>query len=259
MAHTFPNSLFKCTAVWNLREEIVISALLIGRINEAWPLVEQISRQFPDSARASRLVAMHFEATKDFSKAEELYKKELDKNPVNNTVLRRLITIKEAQGDLVGAIQMIRGYLDIHLTDWWAWEHAASLYLRTGAYSQAIFCLEEVLLHQPGNVNMQLLLAETFYSAGGNANYETARGYFSGVIEMTGGENARALYGVCACAAQLASGSGKSKGSSSSSGGDGGKNELGGLAGEALRQQYAVKNSDKLPLVNAMLKGQGLM
>jgi tetratricopeptide (TPR) repeat protein len=197
---------------------------------------------------------MHFEATKDFPKAEELYKKELGKNPVNNVVLRRLITIKEAQGDLFGAIQMVRGYLDIHLTDYWAWEHAASLYLRTGAYTQAIFCLEEVLLYQPGNINVQLLLAETLYAAGGSANYETARGYFSGIIEMTGGENARALYGVCACAAQLAT---KSKGSSSS-GESGGKNELAGVAGEALRQQYAVKNSDKLSLVNAMLKAQGL-
>ncbi|KAG7671552.1 hypothetical protein Ndes2526B_g09286 [Nannochloris sp. 'desiccata'] len=240
--------------LWSLREDVTVAALLIGRINEAWTLVEQISRQFPDSARASRLMAMHFEATKDFSKAEELYKKELAKNPVNATVLRRLVTIKEAQGDLGGAIQMIRGYLDIHLTDCWAWEHAASLYLRTGAFTQAVFCLEEVLLHQPGNINVQLLLAETLYSAGGTANYETARGYFSGIIEMTGGENTRALYGVCACAAQLAPG-GKSKGSGRS----GGKNELGGLAGEALRQQYAVKNGDKLSLVDAMLKGEGLM
>ncbi|KAL4539073.1 hypothetical protein Ndes2526B_g02664 [Nannochloris sp. 'desiccata'] len=71
---------------------------------------------------------------------------------------------------------------------------------------------------------------------------------------MSGGENTRALYGVCACAAQLAPG-GKSKGSGRS----GGENELGGLAGEALRQQYAVKNSDKLSLVDAMLKGEGLM
>jgi tetratricopeptide (TPR) repeat protein len=197
---------------------------------------------------------MHFEATKDFPKAEELYKKELAKNPVNTTVLRRLVTLKEAQGDLVGAIQMIRGYLDIHLTDYWAWEHAASLYLRTGAFTQAIFCLEEVLLHQPGNIDVHLLLAETLYSAGGPANYETARGCFSGIIEMTGGENTRALYGVCACEAQLATG-GKSKGSGSS----GGKSELGGLAGEALRQHYAVRNSDKLPLVDAMLKGEGLM
>jgi len=197
---------------------------------------------------------MHFAATKDFSKAEELYKKEIAKNPVNTTVLRGLVSVKEAQGDLVGAIQVIRGYLDIHLTDYWGWEHAASLYLRTGAFTQAIFCLEEALLHQPANINVHLLMAETLYSAGGTANYESARGYFSGIIEMTGGENTRALYGVCACAAQLATG-GKSKGS----GKNDEKSELGGLAGEALRQQYAVKNSDKLPLVDAMLKGEGLM
>lgn len=222
-----------------------MAALQVGRVDEAWVLVDLVQRQFPDSARASRLVGMHLEATRDFARAEALYKKELARNPANALILRRLAAAKEGAGDVPGALAALRSYLETFATDAGAWEHAAGLYLRLAAYPQAAFCLEEVILQQPGNANAQLLLAETLYAAGGAANWEAARGYFAGVIEITGGENTRALVGAAACAAQLAR--------------RGGGSELGELAGEALRQQYALRCPGKLPLVEAMLKSQGLM
>lgn len=233
-------------AAWNLKEEVAVAALQLGKSKDAWPLIESILRQFPDSSRASRLLALHFECTKDFTKAEEIYKRELTQNPTNIAVLRRMVALKEGQGDVSGALAVLKEHLDVHCTDVIAWEHAASLYVRTGAYSQAIFCLEEVLLHQPGSANALLLMAEVQYAAG---NYEIARGYYSGIIEITNGEHARALYGACSCVAQL----GKKGGGGGEEGG------LGAAAAEALRQLYAVKNPDKLGMVDAMLKAQGLV
>ena len=225
-------------------------------MDEAWTLVDLVQRQFPDSARASRLLGMHFEATKEPSKAQYIYDGELQKDPTNAILLRRVAAIKEGNGDIPAAIQLMKPYLEIHSADWLAWEHAASLYLRVASYSHAIFCLEEVLMAQPGNMNVWLLLADALYSAGGTANWEAAKGYYSGVIEMTNGENARALYGACACTAQMAGGRQRGGGGGGSSGES---RELGTLAGETLRQQYAVRNADKLPLVTALLKKQGLM
>lgn len=77
----------------------------------------------------------------------------------------------------------------------------------------------------------------------------------AGVIEMTKGQNLRALYGVCACAAQLA-GARRSGGG----GGDAASEEaLPRLAADALQQQYALHCPAKLPLVRGMLKSQGLL
>lgn len=73
---------------------------------------------------------------------------------------------------------------------------------------------------------------------------------------MTRGRNMRALYGVCACAAQLA-GVRRGGGGGSSSGED--EAEVAKLAAESLQQQYAVHCPSKLPLVRAMLKAQGLL
>lgn len=90
----------------------------------------------------------------------------------------------------------------------------------------------------------------------------------TGVLEMTNGRELRALYGVCACAAQLGGG-GKERGGSGSgrSGGAAAETaedreaaaELGRLSAEALVQRYALLCPDKLPLVEGMLAAQGLL
>lgn len=76
----------------------------------------------------------------------------------------------------------------------------------------------------------------------------------AGVIEMTKGRSTRALYGACACTAQLA-GLRRSGGG----GGDEDGADVARLAAEALQQQYALHCPDKLPLVRGMLKAQGLL
>ena len=69
---------------------------------------------------------------------------------------------------------------------------------------------------------------------------------------MSEGRNLRALYGVCACAAQLAGVKGRESRGDDDAG-------LPKLAAEALLQRYAEDAPDKLPLVKAMLKAQGLL
>jgi hypothetical protein len=81
---------------------------------------------------------------------------------------------------------------------------------------------------------------------------------------MTRGQSMRALYGVCACAAQLAGVRRSERGGGGSASGGGGKGEegegeLAKLAADRLQQQYALHCPSKLPLVRAMLKSQGLL
>ena len=72
----------------------------------------------------------------------------------------------------------------------------------------------------------------------------------AGVLEMTRGVSMRALYGVSACAAQLSGLKGRDKADEGC---------LGGVAAQALLQQYAQRAPDSLPAVKAMLGGQGLL
>lgn len=207
---------------------------------------------------------MHLEAIKDYEKAEYVYSKALVKHPQNLTILHRVVALKLSRGDVSGALQELNEHLKVHMTDIAAWEQAASLYLQLGQVPQAIFCLEEVVMHQPGNLNALLLLADSLYSLGGEKNVLTAQKVYSGIIEVTNGNHVRALYGLCLCASQLSTASSSSSGLKKA-GKSAVKNPpsvLGTLAANALLQQYAaLKNSPrkKAPLVKAMLISQNLL
>ena len=48
-----------------------------------------------------------------------------------------------------------------------------------------------------------LQYADVLYTIGGAAHYRTAHSYYAAAIDLSEGESVRALYGLCATAAQL--------------------------------------------------------
>lgn len=58
-------------------------------------------------------------------------------------------------------------------------------------------------MHQPASAATHVQYADVLYTIGGTANYQTARTHYSAAIDITSGQNVRALYGLCAASAQL--------------------------------------------------------
>jgi len=86
--------------------------------------------------------------------------------------------------------------------------HAARLSCRAQAqmYAQAAACYEEVLLHAPASVAAYVQLADVLYTlgpGGGGGHLRAARSHYAAAVELSGGANARALYGLCAATAAL--------------------------------------------------------
>lgn len=149
------------------------------------------------------------------------------------------VAIERTKGNLGKAIDLLRSYVDTFMTDREAWEELADLYvqvdtphskttifgvenpwkilsfsaillgfihsvpLQAQMYSQAAFCYEELLLHTPQNVALYVQYADVLYTIGGSS-VRTAHQYYAAAIKLSGGENVRALYGVCCAAATLA-------------------------------------------------------
>jgi tetratricopeptide (TPR) repeat protein len=68
------------------------------------------------------------------------------------------IGLNVTRGNLPEAIGAAKTYLEIYQTDAVVWEKLHGLYLQTGAFQQAQYCLEEAVLHSPGNaLNLQRL------------------------------------------------------------------------------------------------------
>ena len=188
---------------------------------------------------------MYHESVGEMEISDATYASCLAKDPQNLMVLHRLVAMKKAKGDISGALEVLHKHLEIHLGDYQAWFEAAKLHIELGSFSQAIFCLEEVMLLQPADVSVHLLLAETLYSSGGATQIRSARRYFSAVLEITNGESMRALYGVCLCTYRL-----KALGKPCN-------DNLGAASAEAILERYASDNSKHVEMVKNMLKLQG--
>ena len=158
------------------------------------------------------------------------------------------IAIHIARGDRQAAIAAAVQYLDVFQTDTVVWEQLARLYLDAGQLGQAQFCLEEALLAAPNNVVTLLKLADVLFAQGGTL-VQAARGYYARVVELTKGENARALYGIVACNA-VGAGPLKVDGAEEVAAGDA---ELQELAEQRLRRMYAASAPELLPCVEACL------
>ena len=76
-------------------------------------------------------------------------------------------------------------------------------------YPQAATCYEELLMHQPASAAAHVQYADVLYTIGGTANYQTARAHYSAAIDISRGQNVRALYGLCAASSQLKKGDSK--------------------------------------------------
>lgn len=70
-------------------------------------------------------------------------------------------------------------------------------------YKQAAFCYEELLLLAPGELTYHLLYADILYTLGGGHNVTAAFGYYCQAVESSGGNCARALFGVCNCLTKI--------------------------------------------------------
>ncbi|KAM3309986.1 hypothetical protein ACQJBY_030967 [Aegilops geniculata] len=236
---------------WTLYEQVAVAAMDCQRLDVAKDCIGVLSKQFPGSARVGRLEALLFEAKGDWAEAERAYALILETNPFDQIVHKRKIAIAKAQGDMSLAVDYLNKYLELFMADHDAWRELAEIYVSLQMYKQAAFCYEELILAQPTIPLYHLAYAEVLYTLGGLENLQTAKKYYASTIQLTGGKNTRALFGVCLCSAaisQLTKGRNKEEESS----------ELQSLAAEALMKDYKQRAPSMEALVAGMLKNMKL-
>ncbi|CAE7709127.1 Emc2, partial [Symbiodinium necroappetens] len=117
---------------------------------------------------------------------------------------KRLIAMRYKQsGKVPEAIESINTYLETFSTDSEVWHELGELYVESGMLQRAVFCFEELIVHNPRSMpaaqHLQryniLTYAELLYSTG---DLETSRKYFS-LAAYLDGANLRALWGLVAC------------------------------------------------------------
>ncbi|KAB5556351.1 hypothetical protein DKX38_007260 [Salix brachista] len=187
-----------------------------------------------------RLEALLLEAKGSWGEAEKAYSSLLEDNPCDQVVHKRRVALAKSQGNLSGAIEWLNKYLEIFMADHDAWRELAEIYVSLQMYKQAAFCYEELILSQPTVPLFHLAYADVLYTLGGLEKLQTARKYYSSTIDLTGGKNTRALFGICLCTSAIAQ---LSKGRAKE---DKDSPDLQSLATAALEKEYKQRASGKL-------------
>ncbi|KAJ6775271.1 hypothetical protein OIU79_018447 [Salix purpurea] len=233
---------------WTLYEEVAIAAMDCQSLDVAKDCVNVLRKKFPESKRVGRLEALLLEAKGSWGEAEKAYSSLLEDNPCDQVVHKRRVALAKSQGNLSGAIEWLNKYLEIFMADHDAWRELAEIYVSLQMYKQAAFCYEELILSQPTVPLFHLAYADVLYTLGGLENLQTARKYYSSTIDLTGGKNTRALFGICLCTSAIAQ---LSKGRAKE---DKDSPDLQSLATAALEKEYKQRASGKLTVLTSAFK-----
>ncbi|KAF5207792.1 Er membrane protein complex subunit [Thalictrum thalictroides] len=232
---------------WTLYEQVAVAAIDCQCLDVAKDCIKALQKQFPESRRVGRLEGMLLEAKGLWADAEKAYSSLLEDNSLDQVIHKRRISMAKAQGNVSAAIEGLNKYLDIYMADHDAWRELAEIYVSLQLYKQAAFCYEELILSQPTVPLYHLAYADVLYTLGGIENLQIAKKYYAATIDLTGGKNTRALYGICLCTialGQLIKGRNKEDKESS---------ELHSLAATVLGKDYKYRAPDKVSLLTATL------
>ncbi|XP_057722428.1 uncharacterized protein LOC130936381 [Arachis stenosperma] len=233
---------------WTLYEQVAVAAMDCQSLDVAKDCIKVLRKKFPDSKRVGRLEALLLEAKGSWELAEKAYSSLLEDNPLDQTIHKRRVAMAKAQGNIPGAIEWLNKYLEIFMADHDAWRELAEIYVSLQMYKQAAFCYEELILSQPTVPLYHLAYADVLYTLGGLENLQTAKKYYTSTIDLTGGKNTRALFGVCLCTSAITQVTkGKSKEEKEGS-------QVQSLAAKMLEKDYKQRAPDKLPQLTTALK-----
>lgn len=177
---------------WTVMEQVFIAAVEAGMVDWRDYCIKQLSTRFPSSTRVERLKGLQKESQEQWAEAKTIYKEILKERPEDSMAHKRLIAISKQQGRITEAIESMVAYLDTFCTDTEVWHELAELYIESGSLPRAVYCYEELIMHNPRSMYHILSYAELLYSTG---DFETSRKYFSLACYIDG-TSLRALWGL---------------------------------------------------------------
>ncbi|KAI5197471.1 hypothetical protein E4T39_07271 [Aureobasidium subglaciale] len=159
---------------WQASENLLVACLRTGDDETASLCLDKLSQRFgPDNERVQALRGLYDEATAADEKALlsvlKSYDEILAEKPTNGPVTKRKVALLRGLGKVAEATKTLTELLDSSPVDAEAWAECAELYFLQSMHSQAVFCLEEVLLITPNAWNIHARLGEMLFISAGAA------------------------------------------------------------------------------------------
>ncbi|KAH8739047.1 hypothetical protein FG386_003680 [Cryptosporidium ryanae] len=151
----------------------------------------ELNKKYGNTFRFKKLVGMLFESRGEHDKAIEIYKKLLKLDPEDLSLRMRLICILHNK-----IPDLIEDHIKECIMDIDAWKFKAYHLLLIGKdYKDILYCMEELLLHEPQNLDIINTIADIYMVLGDIIN---SKKYFSLALNIRK-TNIRALWGILQC------------------------------------------------------------
>lgn len=156
---------------WQIHENLALASLRANDLTTAEKALKALDSRFGlENERVAALRGLHAEATakneSELQQVMEHYEEILKEDPACFAIRKRRIALLRSQGKISEAVGALVNFLDSNPTDAEAWSEMAEMYVQTGAWEQAIFALEEVLLLVPNAWNVHARMGEVVYMSG---------------------------------------------------------------------------------------------
>lgn len=154
--------------LWTNYERLLLSCLRTGDDKSAFMCLEKLIERFGASnERVMGLRGLYQESVAEGGPALEKVLREYDavlaEDPTNTPIAKRRIALLQTLSKTKQAVEALVELLDASPTDIEAWAELAELYVSQGLFSQANYCLEEILLVAPNAWNIHARLGEVLF------------------------------------------------------------------------------------------------
>ena len=181
-------------------EKLFFYTLELKLLGESKKILREFHINFGGEPKIMKMEAQLAELL-DTQKALEYYKKLVILNQEDRVSLKKYIGLLKSSfsmshEDLKKLIDMWNEYLKVYMDDHEAWYELSDVYLLSCNYTKAVYCLEEVILHQPNNFNIYTKLGDILSTLNNSEAAANAIKYYSQSILIK--PTPRAFWGIIA-------------------------------------------------------------
>jgi tetratricopeptide (TPR) repeat protein len=165
---------------WQIYENILLACLRTGDNESAYLCLEELTDRFGvENDRVLALRALYKEATantqQELATVMQQYQDMLKEDPSVISIRKRRAALLRSTGKIPEAVTALTNLVDTLPTDPEVWSELSDVYLSQGAFEQAIYSLEEVLLISPYAWNVHAKLGEVLYLSADRLEGEAQR------------------------------------------------------------------------------------
>lgn len=182
-------------------EKLFYFSLELKILDISRKILKEMKSEFGNEPKLKRMEAQLLEndnkSDDSVAMANNIYKNLIRYNQEDRSTLKRYLVFLKAQYDFEGLkkyAELWNEYLKVYMDDFEAWSELSDIYILNSNFNQAIFCLEEVLLHTPNNYTIYTKIGDMLSSFNNTDSAGKALKYYSQSIMIK--PTPRAFWGI---------------------------------------------------------------